>query len=239
MVKRRKKYKWASESDMCEAFIAQYKDAGWSAHSEQFGFDFVLVSPDGERVGVEAKLQTTVGVLYQAISREDGYVHFRAALVPNPTTDFVSVARRLKIHVYEMPSPDHQLFVKGTSVFTSIFYHQPATASGLRWCRDVKGELLRVEVPGLRPGSPNPRAVTRWKVQAVQFCLNQGKRPFTRKEFDASAKVDMSRWVKYGWIEPVGSEVRNGRPVTLYQLTDHHERPDLQYPELAAALRAA
>lgn len=236
-MKRTKKFKWGSESDMCEAFIAQYKAAGWAAHAEQFGFDFVLVSPVGERIGVEAKLQTTVGVLHQAISREDGFVHFRAVLVPHPTDDFVRVARRLKIHVFRMPSTAHELFWRERAGLQPLEVDRPPAAA-MRWCHEVRGELLRVAVRGLRPGAPAPRAVTRWKVQAVQFCLSQGKRTFTRKEFDSSAKVDMSRWVKYGWINQVGDEVRNGRSVHIYQLTDHHERPDLQYPELADAIRA-
>lgn len=233
-MRRTKRYKWESESAMCEAFIAQYVAAGWAAYPETFDFDFVLVSPEGVRIGVEAKLQVTVGVLYQAGSRIGQQVHFRAVLVPVHDPDFVEVARKLKLHVFNMASPQSKLFY---DCFGRLEATDRPPAESLRWSKEVTGQLLSLNIPSLRPGSPAPRKITKWKLHAVKFCLSHTDKTFSAKEFATAAAVDMKRWVGYGWIEQVGKETRNGRLVATYRLTEHHDRPDLQYPELAAALR--
>lgn len=222
---------------MCAEFIRQYTEAGWVCHPETFDFDIVLVSPEGQRVGIEAKLQPNIEVLYQALTRRNASVHFRGVLVPYAGEAFCTVAHQIKLSVSILRSPETRLFWGRVG-----YNYANLTAEHMRWQQHVTQELP--ERPVMLPaGVPSPRKVTRWNVAAVGFCLAQmarHNRGFTAKEFKAEAKLDMKLWVQKQWVVQCGFRTERGRRVTLWQLNDGApDRPDRKYPEIADALRPA
>lgn len=213
---------------MCDEFIAQYTTAGWVVYPETFGFDMVAVSPEGERVGIEAKLHPNTLVLDQAIGRPTGAVHFRAVLVPHAPSDFRHVASTLRLSVLELPDDQTPMFYAGNCA-----YHDPTR--GKRWQTDVTEPLLAHPMK-MRAGLPAPRSVTKWKVTAVTFCLQNMGRQFTAKQFHEETKLHMGRWEAYDWVVKAG-KTSTKRPENLWSLSEAADRPDLQYPELADAIR--
>lgn len=101
-----------------------------------------------------------------------------------------------------------------------------------------------------RGGVPNPRAVTQWKLAAVRLCLLLAERGYlTGPDFKGARPggVSVSTWLQRRWLRRDGSiTIRPGersraryvaRPAEEWQ--HGQPRPDVRYPEIVAALRAA
>jgi hypothetical protein len=223
---------------MCASFQSAATAAGWTAHPEIAGHDLVLVAgpnvtggwEPGDHVVVEAKLRAGVDVLVQALpplsragwGRTAPAAHGYFVLVPECTREFREVAAACGV---------------GVRVWACAAAHLPERVVFL------SAELRDPVAPGLvvlaRPvamaaGAPAPRAVTRWKVEAVRLCLRalvHPERLIDRSEF-VHVGIDARLWLRRGWLRPVAGE----KP-PRYQLTDAEDRPDLLYPEIVEAVR--
>jgi hypothetical protein len=211
----------------------------------------------GDVIAVEGKLRGTFEVLCQAmpkgrLTREWTTDKSRAAdwyavVIPAGPPGFEAVAEACGILVIECPleRPDRASLYRKAP---------PPLPAGVTRVSHVHGALRvtgynRIQVPRLEvemaAGQPAPRQITTWKIGAVELCLIAQHRPLTRKDFD-TRRVSAASLVRNGWVECTGRgptarwsltgkgveriEERNGR------LVQTARRPDIEYPEIVAAL---
>lgn len=249
---------------MLDVFFDRVRAAGWTVYPEQCGFDAVLVVgsrgpargahwPEGPREGdvvaVEGKLRGNLDVLQQIIppwkthwnarhmadgGRFDAPVaDWYLVVVGGATRAFrdVALALGVEVHVPMGERPPDEI-----SRWMSTRWEEDS-----RWDPCWHDRMRSPpEFPRLKPllaveqqaGLPAPRSITPWKVAAVRMCLEGGE--ITTK----TSEVDLRRFVSAGWIEPTGE--KRGR-CTVYRLVEPPppDRPDLIYPEIVAAIKAA
>lgn len=229
---------------MFDAFMADARAAGWICYPESCGRDLVLrAGPEldlevwygiehGDTVAIEGKMHATLKLLSQALppwhqlypprvatAGADWY----AVLVPSCSREFRTLAIAVGVMAFVFPSESSQR---------------------QRWER--RDWPTEYRVPGVRPldlpppvimqaGLPGPRAVSRWKVEAVRLCLlalSRERRELRTSDF-LGTRVRVPTFQRNGWVVYLG---RDGRD-HIYQLSDDPTRPDLAYPELVTALR--
>jgi hypothetical protein len=227
---------------MFDAFIGDARALGFRCYPESGGHDLILVAPaglesgglvEGDQIAVEGKLRDNLSVLHQALPpgalwpslKGQTACDFYAVLVPAADGTFRDLATVLGIRVLQLP--------KGAKPLRRGDVHQLARdwRDELRVGLPRKRLLLEVDMPA---GQPSPRAVTPWKIDAVRLChvatSNGGE---LRTSDFAGTQVRARTFLDRGWMVPLRREGR----ITVYRLTEDRSRPDLWYPEVAAALR--
>lgn len=190
---------FATEADLCAAFIADAKGQGWTAYAETEGWDILLAAADGTQIGVQAKLRLNVKVLAQAI--DDGWAmwrdegpDFRAVLVPESGCDTICGALGLML-IHAMGS--------GGNFHPSIA--QRGGYGGYRWhfWNPLRRHKLPDFVPDVAAGASGPTQLTKWKVAALRILARLEIRGHvTRLDFKELG-IDIRRWVgPQGWLMP-------------------------------------
>lgn len=218
-MKRKKREKhFATEADLCAAFIAALPD-GWTPYAETAGWDILLVrDEDGFQIGVQAKLRLNVDVINQAI--EDGGSWYamepmpdcRAVLVPEEFAGaFDKICGFVGLTVIRMRSVGEHwsaFDLKHNGRFA------PRLPKGDDWSEDwrelapTKRHPLPSYVPDVRAGSASPITLTEWKIKALKIAvLIERRGGVTRKDF-SHFQLDHRRWVAQGWLK-----VEHGRYV--------------------------
>lgn len=242
--------KWPTEAAMFESFVAFLRGRGFRVYPECCGHDLIVRAPEalqvrdndsigwgslrpGDVVAIEGKLRSTVEVLSQALPPHVRYRHdvelwpstrpprksanWYAVLVPGADLAFREIAAAAGVVVLVWP---FEARWRGSLVFPSSRRIEPA----------VSLALPEVEVD-LSPGQPSPRSITPWKLRAVRACLVGVARGGVLAADDIG---DLQRnFARNGWIVRTGGK---GKSAT-YRLLDRDDRPDLVYPEIAAAIR--
>lgn len=234
---------------MFAAFIADAERLGFTAYPESCGHDLVLRAgpniavaeswqadglAEGDTIAVEGKLHPNVAVIEQALPPWHR--------VYDPTAK----TRSADWYAVLVPASDSAFRAVAAAVGVLVWTRAPDRAAAHRW--DVTtwqptGWPAEHRVTGFLPldlpppvrmaaGLPAPRAVTPWKVDAVRLCLRGGQ---LRTSDFRGTRVRAPTFVQRGWMREVS---RDGRHA-VYELTDAVDRPDLAYPEIADALRAA
>lgn len=244
-----KRERWASETAMFAAFIAQVEPLGLRPYHETAGHDLVLLVTDawqprphcdlvaGDQVAIEGKLDTNVHLLYQALPPSRGrWNHvlghdFYAILAPFRSSEYADIARALGIVPIDLEPRDLEPKWHGDLGWTLPTFPDEFRHYGTR--RELPA--VRVQLPGGAAGSPSPRTATPWKIAAVQLCLRGTGAELTTADFKAAHHVRHRTFLEQGWMVP---DRREGRS-WVYRLVDHPTRPDVQFPEIVAALREA
>lgn len=223
-----------SEAELCRAFARLAEGDGWDVWPEVGGWDLVLVAtastrtktlsphakrapklvsiPEGSQVGIEAKLAPSVQQVHQARQRMQlrQRPDFGVLLVPHVP---------LRLSRRTAPVVDLWRDLAGALGLT-------LHTMGADDTRSIASLVLREAAPEQLPlppvkarlddaGTPNPRAVTDWRVRALRLILRgeaQGGY-LTRQDFVAE-RVAMARWVTRRWIVSDGLAGR----VTRYRL---------------------
>ncbi len=202
-----------SEAELCDDFIDKAGSEGFVVYPETCGFDILLVDDTGTQCGVEAKLRPNCDVLYQAYDEllvrdvagpgtpwqgRRGPVH-RAVLVPKAGGAFHSVARWLRLTVFDWSRLSNRHWLRNT--VASVLGTAP------RW-EYPKPCLLPEVVPGVRAGVPSPVRLTKWKLGAIRVSLRiRACGGVTSADIKACG-VDPGRW-RQGWLRDSGR--REGR----------------------------
>jgi hypothetical protein len=181
-----------SESDLCENFIGELPP-NWTAYAETGGWDIVCTNGTIQ-VGIQAKLQCNIKVLSQCIERRwlnrggrratiTG-PHFRAALTPQPSSDFQNVASALgvvslSIHdasIMDIYTPQHWAYI------------------------DVEQTVPLPEyVPDVKAGASSPLQLTPWKIKALKITALLRKQGYcTSKDFKRIG-INSQRFTQMGW----------------------------------------
>lgn len=207
----------------------------------------------GDVFAIEGKLRATFEVLEQAMPRGrrvSDYItekaraaDFYAIVVPGTPAHFDAVAAACGIIVMTCPCP-------------SDWEH--AEPAGIKTISSVTGDMRvvgwqRLQVPKIEvemsAGHAAPRAITPWKVGAVELCLIAAHRPLRRADFKARnvSEISLSRngWVACSGRGPNAAWTLTGKgaeriePDATGRLVRGPRRPDLEYPEIVEALLRA
>lgn len=236
---------YESESAMCLAFVERAREAGWDVYPETGKCDLLLIASDkvtttnaklGDQLAIEAKLHCNVEVLHQAMPKEWGFAgpNFHAILVPFATGEFLSVARRLGILVFEASKKVHRAY--------RVYERVPMVSDLLRYLpesyRVYYDEPVWKPDAALwtTPGVKSPTKISPWKVAAIRMCLYALEKEFVTLADFRERKINIDRWRGAGWIVSTGEKIGH---MMKYRF-DENSRippPHKQYPELTEQLR--
>ncbi len=249
----RSKAIFASEAELCQTFIKQIPKT-WTAYAESCGFDILLVGPNGEQIGIEAKMKLNADVMRQIMEHASGAKSegpdYRAVLIPwGCTSGLVSVCDYIGITVIEMRDKDMYLeerkpFGKDhhyTALHIKKFKPDLPDPKRIYWgVRDewhdfapVKQCKLPDYIPDVRAGRSAPVQLTEWKVKAIKICCILEKTGYvTRGDFDM-LKLDHRRWMisQMGWLQ--AGETR-GQYVAGPHFMDFKRQHPKNYAEIMA-----
>lgn len=217
---------YKTEAELCDDVIAWARKGGAAVHPECSGWDLVLVAPNGEQIGVQAKLKPVLKVVAQALEGMRGNTgpDIVALAVPLYDIDLDRVAASLDMTLLAGVS----LAPRGHADFAWWMRNAKRRATKRRcWVPDVE-----VEMPC---GVPSPRTLSPWKFGAAKLCarLRAGE-TFTRREA-GELGIALSTWVQRGWVRRVG-ESRPARYGLRTIAEGGRPLPDRDFPEVVAAL---
>lgn len=241
---------WKTEAEMLGVLMADARRLGFDVYPETAGHDLLLRAPAGREdtglcagdvVAVEGKLRANSTVLRQAMppfrrrwwSGARG-ADFYAVALPGHDDDFAAVAAGLGIEVILVRPAGEKVQGWSTRVHPATYFE------GIRWHEGNRTGLQPLDLPVLRveieAGTPAPRVVTPWKVDAVKLCLGAAARggELRSEDFRGSLHVRHRTFLDRGWMQLVRREGR----VSTWMLVDAPDRPDRAYPEIVAALAA-
>lgn len=250
--------RWESEAAMLASFTARARGQGFRVVPEACGHDLVLVAAEhphlppwaepGDVVAVEGKLRASLTLLRQAIppvrrdrtSADVVSADFYAVVVPGIDSDFRDVAEALGVAVVAEPVPHAALT---TDYGRRIELERLAETGGVErihipggfrqiGCRRPAVPEIDVEMPA---GCPSPRSLSPWKIEAVRLCLVGLRRELASEDFQGEVKS--RTFLDRRWMAVTRREGRKAY-YTLTTSTMFGLRPDLAYPEIAAALLA-
>lgn len=201
---------FATEADLCAAFIAVIGDK-WTPYAETGGWDILLVRKvDGFQVGVQAKLKLNLHVINQAI--EDG-THWRVAgqnpdcravlVPPDARYGFERICGYVGLTIIRMRD------MKGLSARYNPQFYPSLPSDPLNsyeshdWYEmaTVRRHKLPPYVPDVRAGSASPVRLTDWKIKAIRIAVTLELRGhLTRRDF-AHHQIDHRRWLAMGWLK--------------------------------------
>ena len=206
--------KYATEADLCAAFIAwARKESGrahwreptpvWTAYAETAGWDILLVGIDGTQIGVQAKQRFNMKVLQQTVPdgtyaawRDDG-PDYRAILVPERDHDAEALCGALGITCF---APTTRWADDGLSDQFTPGLNMEVHGGWHYWSPRKRCELPDF-VPDVIAGASGPVQLTKWKVQALRLVARLEIRGHvTRQDFRA-LNMDPRRWLgPQGWL---------------------------------------
>ena len=210
----------------------------------------------GDVIAVEGKLRGTFEVLIQAMPKgrlarewvtdESTSADWYAVVVPDAPQGFDTVAEACGVIVVlcQPERPErvrHWEHAKMEPAGVSRVSH---VHGGLRVTGYRRTAVPRIEVE-MAGGHPSPRAVTTWKIGAVELCMIAQHRALTRDDLKRR-HVDASSLVRSGWVECTGrgptarwsltGKGIEGIEMVGERLMQRARRPDIEYPEIVAAL---
>lgn len=201
MPRKKKEKFYATEVDLCAAFIGTLPE-GWTAFAETKGWDILLSrDADGLQIGIEAKLRLNVDVVNQAIE-EYGYIGVdhagpdcRAVLVPSGDGGgFDRIAAYIGFTIIRMSRAQfYPNLPKATERWIANNWHE--------WAPPKRHKLPEY-IPDVRAGARSPVQLTQWKIGALRLqVLLERNGHLTRPDFRV-AGIDHRRWLApaTGWL---------------------------------------
>lgn len=220
---------FATEADLCAAFIAWAKTKGFTSYAETAGWDILLVDAEDRQTGIQAKMDLNLKVIAQAIEdqvwREHPGPDHRAILVP-----------------FEREGTRSILAVCGLGLF--VPYSNPYPSRHERaWMFDRYDQgvhphdwnpTTRCTLPGYIPdvpaGVPSPRTLSPWKVGALKVIALLDLRGWVKRDEIRECGNDPRRWcASDGYLRPGGEE--------KWIRADHTPPFHIQHPTVYAQIR--
>lgn len=242
-----------SESDLCKEFKEWLRSRGFVVYPEVSDWDLVAVR-DAERqfnigegvdifhvktsnlgatqlawkpdtqIGIQAKLQANIDVLYQAAVARVMGPRLRTVLVRRADGRFIGVARALGLSVAVREYRSH----RWSRVSEWRQHPNGFLVYNSQKVWDTKQLWLPPVTTDLPAGTPSPIQLTEWRVKALKLCrIGRDKGYLTSKDFK-TAGVDMKRWVTCDWMRDTGEKVEG---LKTYRLTE--TAPDIGWEEIS------
>lgn len=207
----KKQPKFATEAELCAAFIDWVKACGkfdhgtrcpvWTAYAETAGWDILLVDQEGTQVGIQAKMRFNMKVLQQAVpDRWEAWHHrgpdYRAILVPDRDSGAESLCSALGLILFTPYGHDWTL--KKEAFHPAI---DRTGADSWHWWSPEQREKLPDYVPDVIAGASGPVQLTEWKVKALRIvALLELQGTVSRADFRTHS-IDPRRWTgPGGWL---------------------------------------
>lgn len=236
-MKRKSKFKFAAETDLCAAFMVWARTRGWVCYPETCGWDILLVDKDGIQTGVQAKLRLSAHVIAQAspglYDHRDIGPTYRSILVPE-IGELGFVARRLGLivfHVdtYQPPMPNRE---QGPCVleFEPDVRNADYSHTWFDWHPREQHDLPDV-VPGGPAGIPSPSQLTPWKIGALRVIAVLERQGYITRQQIIKQKIDPGRWLYGGWL-------RRGDTKGQWVRSESCPAFEKQHPEMYASIAA-
>lgn len=203
-MKPKKVAPYASEAELCAAFIAAVDKKAWTVYAETEGWDMLLVrNSDGCQIGIEAKLKFNLHVMSQAMEEYSNPSiigpDYRAILVPDDRHGIGVVAAYIGVSVIRLSAA----FGDRIKIFPDL--PRPGNYGDWGWYGWCPGKRhpLPEYVPDVAAGVPSPLQLTSWKIGAIKIAIILETRPITREDFRGLG-IDHRRWTAKGtgWLEP-------------------------------------
>lgn len=214
------RFKFATEADLCAAFISHHERQGFVAYAETCGFDILLVrKSDGVQFGVQAKLRLNTKVLDQLLPDDYQQVgpDHRVILVPD-SRGLDRICDALGF-ILQVPCDGR------SGSFPELCDRW--RAAPYDW-NPVKRCTLPDYVPDVVAGDSGPVQLTPWKVSALKVIAHIKKNgEITRKQIK-DIGCDPTRWCQH-WLLP--SEKKGA-----YIIGDRMPRFDEQHPRVFAEI---
>ncbi len=214
----------------------------------------------GDVLAIEGKLRGSFEVLCQAMPPSSGRpewvtdwsaaADWYAVVVPETPAGFEAVAMACGVIVVScLPERTDPLrYRSGPAVLPAGVERMSHVDGSMRVTGYNRIAVPRVEVE-MAGGHSSPRAVTPWKIGAVELCLIAARRPLTREDFKRRQVTPVSL-VRSGWVacegrgptarwSLTGRGVERIEPDERGRLVQARRRPDIDYPEIVAALTRA
>lgn len=198
-----------TEADLCAAFIAWAKPQGVECYAEWWGWDILVVYPDGMQLGIQAKLRLNAEVLIQAAPDFFDYIpdqqgpDYRAVLVPDASRPFAKIADRLGVVTFtahERGYPTSRIEFAPTldgRSFSGHYYGEP----WVDWCPGKRHDLPPVQTDAIA-GSPCPVTLTHWKIGAIAVLAELAVKGAITTKRMREIGVNPSRWLSACWLTP-------------------------------------
>lgn len=198
-MKKRREPQFATESELCAAFVRQVCDrrAIWTAYPETCGWDLLMVRNDGAQVGIQAKMRLNAEVICQSLERPIWYGEhgpdYRAVLIPGDTNgDLEKVLAYLGVNLI-------RCWRNGLGNLL------PEVRFDRDWheALPIQRHKLPDYIPDVEAGIKSPVQLTDWKIKALKLCALLDHRGYlTRADFKR-LHVDCRRWIAPGnrWLK--------------------------------------
>ena len=199
---------FATEADLCAAFIASIDSEKWTPYAETAGWDILLVRRlDGFQIGIQAKLRMNTDVINQALDEYGSWSvaragpDCRALLVPS-SSGFDRICTYLALEVITPFQPMQWGKKKGQWRFSPSLPDRPESYVNNdwpEWCPATRHKLPEY-VPDVRAGASAPVQLTEWKIKAIKLAilLERNGRVF-RHDFK-HLNLDHRRWKEQAWL---------------------------------------
>lgn len=200
---------FATEADLCAAFIATVNPEEWTVYAETAGWDILLArKSDGFQIGIQAKLQFNAHVVSQTLETwrvEMSGPDCRAVLVPDSGAKGLSeICHALGITVITIETTRwgsawgvnesrDKKFVSRPELPTEPDRHR----GNDKWHEraPVEREKLPQYVPDVVAGAAAPVQLTEWKIKAIKIAVTLEKRGFLTREDFKHIGINIQRWM--------------------------------------------
>lgn len=206
---------FATEADLCAAFIASIDADKWIPYPETAGWDILLVrNVDGFQIGIQAKQKLNTDVINQAL---DEYGHWsaaragpdcRALLVPS-SNGLGYVCKYLGLEVVTPIQIETWGRRKGLWRFDpSLPAAPPSYQSSTEWAEwaPAKRHKLPDYIPDVIAGASSPTQLTDWKIKALKLWIMLERNGGVIRADFAHLQLDHRRWVEGGWLQRDGDK---------------------------------
>lgn len=196
---------FATEADLCAAFIASTNPDKWIPYPETAGWDILMVrKADGFQIGIQAKQKMNTDVVNQAIEE---YRHWsvnrpgpdcRAVLVPS-TGGFGLICEYLALVVIMPILRDFSGKWRFTPSLPDAPPAQFASENWPEWAPSKRHKLPEY-VPDVVAGASGPTQLTDWKIKAIKLAVLLERNGSVSRDDFSHLRLDHRRWVEGGWL---------------------------------------
>jgi hypothetical protein len=199
-----KKPAFASEVDLCSAFLAAFDQRAWVAYPETCSWDILMVrKADGFQVGIQAKLKLNTDIINQALDEYGGWSASRAgpdcrALLVPAANGFSRICQYLGLVVIvaDPPGVGYQRRVYPQLPGASAHQHLDTWPE---WAPSKRHKLPEY-VPDVPAGASGPVQLTDWKIRAIKLAILLDHHGEVHRTDFAYLQLDPRRWVEGKWL---------------------------------------